>query len=216
MTRILGIHGIGNFQAGLPPEAAGQLLGQRWEAALPHPAAAGVIDVRVAYYAHCLGPARAQGSDELAHLTPSAEQFVMAWVKALGAPAEIAQGRVGAPVRQAADWIAARYGLDRRSVHLLIARFAAEVDRYINLSDCRVRARQAVTTQLLDYSPQVVIAHSLGSVVAYEALFEMTPHPIDLLITIGSPIGTFRFHSAAAYLGCSAMAGLLAAYLDPA
>jgi alpha-beta hydrolase superfamily lysophospholipase len=119
-------------------------------------------------------------------------------------------------VRQAADWIAARYGLDRRSVHLLIARFAAEVDRYINLSDCRVRARQAVTTQLLDYSPQVVIAHSLGSVVAYEALFEMTPHPIDLLITIGSPIGTFRFHSAAAYLGCSAMAGLLAAYLDPA
>ena len=145
MTRILGIHGIGNFQAGLPPEAAGQLLGQRWEAALPHAAAAGVIDVRVAYYAHCLGPARAQGSDELAHLTPSAEQFVMAWVKALGAPAEIAQGRVGAPVRQAADWIAARYGLDRRSVHLLIARFAAEVDRYINLSDCRVRARQAVT-----------------------------------------------------------------------
>ena len=73
-----------------------------------------IIDVRVAYYADCLAQGHAQGNDELDYLAPSAKQLVMAWVEALGAPTEVAQGRFGVPVRQAADWIATRFGLDRR------------------------------------------------------------------------------------------------------
>jgi hypothetical protein len=276
VTRILGIHGIGNLQAELQPLSAAHLLGQRWQAALMRAVtSSAIIDVRVAYYADCLAQGHAQGNDELEYLAPSAKQLVMAWVETLGAPREVAQGRLGAPVRQAADWIATKFGLDRGLVHVLVARFAAEVDRYLNLPGCRAAARERVAAQLREHEPRIVIAHSLGSVVAYEALFGARQPPLDLLVTVGSPlgmpgvifdklipapingiggkpprvnrwvniadpgdfvaiprhmrlrfhgitgdleasIGTLRFHSSSAYLGCSAMAGLLAAYIDPA
>jgi hypothetical protein len=276
VTRILGIHGIGNFQAGLQPSSASQLLGRRWQAALMRALTSrAIIDVRVAYYADCLVQGHAQGNDELEYLAPSAKQLVMAWVEALGAPREVAQGRLGAPVRQAADWIATKFGFDCRSVHVIVARFAAEVDRYLNLPDCRAAARERVAAQLREHAPLIVIAHSLGSVVAYEALFGAQQPPLDLLVTVGSPlgmpglifdklmpapvngfgekppnvdrwvniadpadfiaiprhmrlrfhgitgdieasIGSLHFHSSFAYLSCSAMAGLLAAYLNPA
>jgi hypothetical protein len=190
MMRILGIHGIGNLQAGLPPQQAAELLSQRWRAALrPGLDPNAVVDLRVAYYAHCLAHDEPQGPDSLEHLSPAAAHLVLAWVTALGAPPEVAQGRLMAPVRQAADWIAARYELDRRSVRVLVARFAAEVDRYLNLPDCREAAQAVVAAQLNEYSPRVVIAHSLGSVVTYEALFDRPRPPIDLLITVGSPLG---------------------------
>jgi hypothetical protein len=190
MMRILGIHGIGNLQAGLPPQRAAELLSQRWRAALcPGLAPNAAVDLRVAYYAHCLTREEPQAADSLEHLSPAAGQLVMAWVAALGAPLEVAQGRLMAPLRQAADWIAGKYGLDRRSVRVLIARFAAEVDRYLNLPDRREAARAVVAAQLAEYSPRIVIAHSLGSVVTYEALFDRPMAPIDLLVTVGSPLG---------------------------
>ena len=190
MMRILGIHGIGNLQVGSSPQQAAELLSQRWRAALrPGLAPNAIVDLQVAYYAHCLARDEPQAPDSLEHLSPAAGQLVMAWVAALGAPPEVAQGRLTAPVRQAADWIAARYGLDHRSVRVLVARFAAEVDRYLNLPDRREAARAMVAARLAEYSPLVVIAHSLGSVVAYEALFDQPGSPIDLLVTVGSPLG---------------------------
>ena len=120
MMRILGIHGIGNLRQ-LPPQQAAELLSQRWRAALsPGLALNAVVDLRVAYYAHCLTREEPQAADSLEHLNPAAGQLVMAWVAALGAPPEVAQGRLMAPVRQAADWIAGKYGLDRRSVRVYL------------------------------------------------------------------------------------------------
>lgn len=52
--------------------------------------------------------------------------------------------------------------------------------------DRLVRAR---VTGVLGAGPTVVVAHSLGSVVAMEALHETTV-PVPLLVTIGSPLGT--------------------------
>jgi hypothetical protein len=51
--------------------------------------------------------------------------------------------------------------------------------------DARIRAR---LHEALDDSPAIVIAHSLGSVVAYEALHE-TATAVPLWITLGSPLG---------------------------
>jgi hypothetical protein len=48
---------------------------------------------------------------------------------------------------------------------------------------------QARFESVLDRDTRVVIAHSLGSVVAYEGLCR-NPHNVDTLITIGSPIAT--------------------------
>lgn len=51
--------------------------------------------------------------------------------------------------------------------------------------DRRIRARIA---EAVGDGPAVVVAHSLGSVVALEALHELAS-PVPLFVTIGSPIG---------------------------
>jgi len=50
----------------------------------------------------------------------------------------------------------------------------------------RVRSRVAAT---IGPETRVVIAHSLGSVVAYEALCSLPGHQIRALVTLGSPLG---------------------------
>ncbi|XHR97435.1 hypothetical protein ACFJIV_12715 [Mucilaginibacter sp. UC70_90] len=62
-----------------------------------------------------------------------------------------------------------------------------QVNRYINDRHLRDQAVERVTSQL---GPEirVVIGHSLGSVVAYEALC-CCPHHVDTFITLGSPLG---------------------------
>lgn len=191
MTRVLGIHGIGNVQVGVEPEVAAGILARRWQTALRQALTPGIeVDLQVAYYAQHLAMEVAQGGDELAQLEPAAEQLVMAWVKALGATTGERQGRIGAPVRQAVDWIARRYSLDHRFVHMLVTRFAKEVHQYLNFPACRKAVRDAVTAEICTYSPNIIIAHSLGSVVAYEALsgYPGKDISVDLLLTIGSPL----------------------------
>jgi hypothetical protein len=63
-----------------------------------------------------------------------------------------------------------------------------QVRRYF--SDERVRARvQETAVSAIAEDTRVVMGHSLGSVVAYEALFAH-PHPaVGALITLGSPLG---------------------------
>ncbi|MFD0427500.1 serine peptidase [Streptomyces zhihengii] len=111
----------------------------------------------------------------------------MDWVSALGAPAEVTMGRTTLPVRQAAEWIARRYGdMARR----FVVHFCREADTYV--ADPNSVHRQQVRAELhrvLElHRPRVVLAHSLGSVVAYEALWHQ-PVELDLLITLGSPLG---------------------------
>ena len=48
----------------------------------------------------------------------------------------------------------------------------------------RARVRDAIGPDT-----QVVVAHSLGSVVAYEVLCALGPHRINALVTLGSPLG---------------------------
>ncbi len=43
--------------------------------------------------------------------------------------------------------------------------------------------------EILPQSPRLLIGHSLGSVVAYEALCRIPDHGITTLITLGSPLG---------------------------
>ncbi|MFI6809281.1 hypothetical protein ACIBO6_30485 [Streptomyces luteogriseus] len=58
------------------------------------------------------------------------------------------------------------------------------------LSDPRVRAAaRARVTALIGPGTRVVVAHSLGSVVAYEALCATPGHGVRALVTLGSPLG---------------------------
>ncbi|MEU6238596.1 hypothetical protein [Kitasatospora sp. NPDC047058] len=62
-----------------------------------------------------------------------------------------------------------------------------QVVRYLTEPDLRAYAIDQVR-QLLDADTRVIVSHSLGSVVAYEAI-RTCQQPIPLLITLGSPLG---------------------------
>ncbi|MET9446746.1 alpha/beta hydrolase [Streptomyces cinerochromogenes] len=63
-----------------------------------------------------------------------------------------------------------------------------QVHRYLTDPDRRAQERQRVLDAVTE-DTRVVIAHSLGSVVAYEALCARPGHRVRALITIGSPPG---------------------------
>jgi hypothetical protein len=63
-----------------------------------------------------------------------------------------------------------------------------QVGRYLQEPELRRVARARVAA-LIGPETRVVVAHSLGSVVAYEALCAMPGHPVRALVTLGSPLG---------------------------
>ncbi|MEU6355209.1 alpha/beta hydrolase [Streptomyces sp. NPDC047072] len=62
-----------------------------------------------------------------------------------------------------------------------------QVHRYLTDPELRVAARSRLT-ELIGPDTRVVVAHSLGTVVAYEALCAR-PHGVRALVTLGSPLG---------------------------
>jgi hypothetical protein len=63
-----------------------------------------------------------------------------------------------------------------------------QVSRYLQEPDLR-RAARARVTALIGPDTRVMVAHSLGSVVAYETLCAVPGHPVRALVTLGSPLG---------------------------
>ncbi|MEV6828713.1 hypothetical protein [Amycolatopsis sp. NPDC051102] len=80
-------------------------------------------------------------------------------------------------LRSAGQWASGRSVLGHLAQVAIYLGRAGEVDARI-----RARVHDALTA-----GPAVVVAHSLGSVVAYEALHEHSG-PIPLLVTLGSPL----------------------------
>ncbi|WP_327664568.1 MULTISPECIES: hypothetical protein [unclassified Streptomyces] len=73
------------------------------------------------------------------------------------------------------------------SDHLLIADLK-QVRRYFNEPELREAARSRVS-EVITPDTKVVVAHSLGSVVAYEALCALREAGPLALVTLGSPLG---------------------------
>ena len=63
-----------------------------------------------------------------------------------------------------------------------------QVRDYLHEPDIRRQARQRVTEAVGD-DTRVLVGHSLGSVVAYEALCANPGWPVRMLVTLGSPLG---------------------------
>lgn len=80
-------------------------------------------------------------------------------------------------------WLSARiFGVLQKARKDLL-----QVTRYLTEDGLRAAA-QARATALLDQDTQLVIGHSLGSVVAWEAC-QALDRPLPMLITLGSPLG---------------------------
>jgi pimeloyl-ACP methyl ester carboxylesterase len=181
VTRIVGVHGIGNLRDGEAPGKAALRIGAEWTDWLDWPGA----DLRVAYYAHHLNRGHGPGGAEA--LEAGEQELLLGWVEQLrGVPAP-RQEPLTARARQAAGWLSQRYGGAAQQFALEFCREA-----YTYLSDVdssrRLSARREVATLIGEHRPRVVLAHSLGSVVAFEALHTYPRLSVDLLVTLGSPL----------------------------
>ena len=70
----------------------------------------------------------------------------------------------------------------------VILRFVNQVYRYFNEPKLRAEAQRRVAVKV-NPDTHTIVAHSLGSVVAYEALCANPGWPVRTLVTIGSPLG---------------------------
>jgi hypothetical protein len=186
-TRILGVHGVGNFQPGLDAVAASDRLAGWWRSALKTPPSA-ALELDVYYYAHLVSPPVEQGDRALSVLADETSTATVAWAAQLGAFDEIPQGRFTQPVRLGADWVARHFGLDHALVNRFVTTFFPELSAYFENSEARKAATEGLADAIARLNPRILIAHSLGSVVAYEALWAHPDCRADVLLTLGSPL----------------------------
>ncbi|MFF3242131.1 serine peptidase [Streptomyces sp. NPDC002870] len=150
------------------------------------------LDLDFAYYAPFLntGPTTQGSADPDTLDDPLARELLTAWLKELGAPEPVAMGTLTSPLRHTAAWVAERFSLDGRLTQLFIRLFFREVATYLRTDDGPVRlsAREEVAARIARHRPRVVIAHSLGTVVTYEALHAHPELQVELLLTLGSPL----------------------------
>ncbi|WP_406373904.1 serine peptidase [Streptomyces sp. NBC_01550] len=196
MSLIVGVHGVGNYVPGYPLEEIAAQRAALWATSLATGLGSSLEndDVAFAYYAHHLrrNLPVAQGPDDdaLDHLTPDETALVTHWLEALDLPESTAQGRLTMPLRHAVAIVAKRFSLDGKLTRAFIALCFREVAAYLSAPDAPARhaAREEVASAIATHQPRVVIAHSLGTVVTYEALHAHPELTIDLLITLGSPL----------------------------
>lgn len=223
------------------PETADQL----WRDKRP-----GGLTARMAFYGNIFLDAGAQGGFSAGDLDPEQQelfdQLALAWLQAAGERAsdpgdrreatrlltELTADPIGAqgvpgllrPVAQGLcrlRWFApGGFGFAERFVYSALT----EVTRYLTDETIREYAQQQVLSQI-DADTRIVVAHSLGSVVAYEALHRIS-HPV-VLLTMGSPLALQRIiypklrpqpstvpHSVTQWSNIADRDDLVAAFLD--
>ncbi|MEU6065875.1 MULTISPECIES: hypothetical protein [Streptomyces] len=200
MARIVGVHGVGKQRLG-----SNSLL-KDWEPALadgleraggPQPAQG---DLRMAFYGDLFRPP--------GHTLAVGDPIYTAEDVEDGVEAELllewwaacARTDPGVPP-PGADTLARSPRAVQTALRVLQrSRFFADVSlralvfdlkqvrRYLLDEGLREAARGRVE-EAIGPDTRVVVAHSLGSVVAYEALCARTDHRVRALVTIGSPLG---------------------------
>jgi pimeloyl-ACP methyl ester carboxylesterase len=150
-----------------------------------------VIPFNAAYYAHHLRRrGRQDGAEDVNDFSPEIIDSAKDWLRQWPLDPGVAQGIGTMPLRQALGFLAAHLGLPEPVVERAAALFFPEVDRYLRGNTphrTRVRAEVAATIAAAP-TPRIVLAHSLGSVVTYEALCEYPHIDVELLVTLGSPL----------------------------
>ncbi|MEU0932949.1 serine peptidase [Embleya sp. NPDC005971] len=193
---IVGVHGIWNFRRGETPERAADSLSGVWSASVATAlrragSTAPAPRVRVAYYADLLRRRGRQGGDDgLDDLDPFEAEFAGHWLDEFDLPVGVAAGESTIEVRQAVETLARMRVLGPPATKWFVAGLCREVPAYLRNPDSpgRAAARARVVDALEATGARVVVAHSLGSVVAYEALWARPDLSIDLLVTLGSPL----------------------------
>ncbi|MFI5801257.1 hypothetical protein [Streptomyces sp. NPDC051561] len=198
----MAVHGVGNsFGTGISGSRLEELRALK-AAAHVRELADGLdisperIDLDFAYYAdtlHTGSPAQGESANDFLD-DPLAQDMLTAWAQELGVPDEVSQGHATVPLRALSSWVARRFDLAEGPLRVFLRTLFPEVAVYLRADDApeRTAAREEVAARIARHRPRVVIAHSLGSVVAYEALHAHPDLQPDLFLTLGSPLALPR------------------------
>ncbi|HEY1174583.1 MAG TPA: hypothetical protein VGF17_00370 [Phytomonospora sp.] len=182
MTRIVGVHGVLQYRPG-DPLRAGEAIAATWREELGPAADA---DVEVAYFADLVRKPGAYGEPlNVDRLDADAWSIAAAYLAAALPDLTRPDGRLRVSPRTAMGVLAGRRGFNGAATHGSVVAFARETARFL-----RERTREDVTARVARRieGADVLVAHSLGAVVAYETLWRHSPIAIPVLITIGSPL----------------------------
>ncbi|OEV10514.1 hypothetical protein AN218_17340 [Streptomyces nanshensis] len=209
MARVVVVHGVGQEFRG--PVLMGQEVGPalRDGVRLAGGSKLGPEDVACAFYGHLYFEEGTRSSDlppwdetdveeglECELLSAWWEQAARVDPAVLGPGAGGSRGPVGfgasrlllsERVRAALDALSGSRFFANVSDRLLILALK-QVRRYMTESDLRYEAQARVSAEITKET-RVLVAHSLGSVVAYEALCAHPEWPVTDFVTVGSPLG---------------------------
>jgi hypothetical protein len=202
VAAVIGVHGIMNQQSGRHQLIAewAPALADGLERAAGHQVPAPELDI--AFYGDLFLPSRSGEAvkgpaDEAAWLTDEDADALAPFAQEVAGTPGIgplpgeglpSKGRtsVPLPLQQTLRALDRRLGSTRAS--LLFLGELKQVRRYLLdpgiKAEADNRAEKAVTRD-----GRVVIGHSLGSVVAFEFVRQHPDYPVDLLLTLGSPLG---------------------------
>ncbi len=201
MSRVVLVHGINNTYSG--PET----MAAEWVPALlsgltlaGHPGSLAAEDIGCAFYGDLfrppgrfLGGGHVGTADE-AELTDDETELVAAWWQAAAdsdptvfPPSQRALSVASRTQAALAALANSRFmaGAAERALTIWIA----QVRRYFTDPDLRARIQDRVA-EAVTPDTQVVVGHSLGSVVAYEALCAHPDWQVEAFVTLGSPLAT--------------------------
>ncbi|MFG1695482.1 hypothetical protein [Nonomuraea sp. NPDC049309] len=187
MPGIVGVHGIGKYdyylRAGRSAPGAEAAMRRKWDRYL-HASLGGEAKpyfAEIAYYSHLLNDGGDLDAAPKEAMEAQTHQVLVEWAKNLGLGEHIT-GALKSFTSRLLD------RLDERSA-AFVKLFAPEVATYLTDQGRREKCRNLVADVIRRHRPRVVIAHSLGSVVTYEALWACPDIGADLLVTLGSPLG---------------------------
>ncbi|MFC4530531.1 hypothetical protein [Sphaerisporangium dianthi] len=197
MASIVGVHGIGKYRyfvdAGSARGAA-DTMRAKWNRYLHHglsggaPYAGQAYVSEVAYYAHLLREEKPPATKrDLRKMDPASQLVLAGWMEQMGGVGARAGETLTGLIHRFAEWLLMRLGPKAKD---FAEDFCPEVAAYLAGADAaaRVRSRDAVADTIRRNRPRVLIAHSLGSVVAYEAMCAYPDLSVELFVTLGSPL----------------------------
>jgi hypothetical protein len=233
MAGIVGVHGIAQQYRSRPelesawftPLCGGlEVAGYRSAADALVPG-----DLRVAFFGDLFRPAGSMAVVDppmtAADVEPGLERDLLAAFY----EAAVAQDSSLAPHEGAMSWgrVTAQVMVERllrsgtfaRVAQRAIIRNLKQVSRFLTDSSVKQDVLARVNEEV-DADTRVLIGHSLGSVVAYEYLCRYQPSSVELLVTLGSPLGipnlVFDRLTPCPVAGSGAWPGALAAWVNVA
>ncbi|MFM9462618.1 hypothetical protein ACKI1K_07165 [Streptomyces scabiei] len=207
MAPVVLVHGVFNHVRNATPEQAAARRVENCRATLAESLGRLSVmapDIEMAYYADLLRPELPEqiqsiwDNGNFETLSPAERVEASEWLVTAGATVPKDPQNVGlAPLRQMLGWVvdnrggglayALREQTIRRLERVIVANLR-EVEAYTTWPDRRRLVRERISGTIRREEPAVVIAHSLGSYVAYETLHAFPEPKVELLVTVGSPL----------------------------